>query len=153
MNGQNNGPSLPTAEHYTHRLDRIEEKIDRLADAMISIARAEERIVAIEADRQDYWNRMNSHSEKIDAHDDQIAKLNMTLSKTTSVLEVVDKHAAADKENMWNSFKEQGQRVGDLEKQLSDMKKTTSLINKVTWMIAATATMLVMNHFIQFLPP
>jgi len=152
MNDQNSSPNLLSPSHYTHRLDRIEEKIDRLADAMISIARAEERIVAIEADRQDYWNRMNSHSEKIDAHDDQIAELNMTLSKTTSVLEVVDKHAATDKENMWNSFKEQGQRVGDLEKQLSDMKKTTSLINKVTWMIAATATMLVMNQFIQFLP-
>jgi hypothetical protein len=30
------------------RLDRIEEKIDRMADAMISIARAEEKILAIE---------------------------------------------------------------------------------------------------------
>ena len=31
----------------TQRLDRIEEKIDKLADAMISLARAEEKIASI----------------------------------------------------------------------------------------------------------
>ena len=30
------------------RLDRIESKIDKLADAMISLARAEEKIIALQ---------------------------------------------------------------------------------------------------------
>jgi len=35
-------------ETQTSRLDRIEEKIDKLSDAMIALARAEERLIAIE---------------------------------------------------------------------------------------------------------
>jgi phage shock protein A len=35
---------MPRAETNSHRLDRIEEKIDKMADAIISLARAEEKI-------------------------------------------------------------------------------------------------------------
>ena len=41
------------------RLDRIEEKIDRMADAMISIARAEEKILAIEQKHSAQYDRIN----------------------------------------------------------------------------------------------
>ena len=34
-----------------HRLDKIEEKIDRLTDAMVSMARAEEKIVRLQNDQ------------------------------------------------------------------------------------------------------
>jgi nitrate reductase NapAB chaperone NapD len=34
------------------RLDRIEQKIDKLADAMISLARAEEKIIALQDDHE-----------------------------------------------------------------------------------------------------
>ena len=34
------------------RLDRIESKIDKLADAMISLARAEEKIIALQEERE-----------------------------------------------------------------------------------------------------
>ena len=33
------------------RLDRIEEKIDRLSETVISLARAEEKLIALESDR------------------------------------------------------------------------------------------------------
>ena len=37
-------------ETTNHRLDRIENKIDDLADAMISMARAEEKLIAMKED-------------------------------------------------------------------------------------------------------
>ena len=48
------------------RLDRIEEKIDKLSDAMISLARAEEKLVAIEKNNQSNYDRMNRFSLKLD---------------------------------------------------------------------------------------
>lgn len=49
------------------RLDRIEEKIDKMADAMISIARAEEKILAIEQKHSAQYDRINKLSEKMDS--------------------------------------------------------------------------------------
>ena len=48
------------------RLNRIEEKIDKLAEAMISLARAEEKISAIEEDRETYWETLNKLCAKMD---------------------------------------------------------------------------------------
>lgn len=56
------------AERQTQsqRLDRIEEKIDKLADAMVSLARTEEKILAMENQNQNNFERMNRFSEKLD---------------------------------------------------------------------------------------
>ena len=48
------------------RLDRIEQKIDKLADAMISLARAEEKIIALQDDHENMRERMNKLSVKLD---------------------------------------------------------------------------------------
>lgn len=48
------------------RLDRIEEKLDRLSEAMVSIARAEEKLIAMEAKYASQYDRMNRFSEKLD---------------------------------------------------------------------------------------
>ena len=48
------------------RLDRIEQKIDKLADAMVSIARAEEKLLSIEKNNQNHFDRMNKFSAKLD---------------------------------------------------------------------------------------
>ena len=48
------------------RLDRIEEKLDKLADAMISMARAEEKITALQDDHDKMYERMNRFSQKLD---------------------------------------------------------------------------------------
>ena len=48
------------------RLDRIETKIDKLADAMISLARAEEKIIALQDDHDNMIERLNKLSIKLD---------------------------------------------------------------------------------------
>ena len=62
------------------RLDRIEEKIDRLSEAMIALARAEERLMSIEANNTQQYLRMNKLSEKIDALDDAVKETQRTTS-------------------------------------------------------------------------
>jgi len=49
------------------RLDRIEEKIDKLADALIQIARFEEKLETMTMFRDESWQRMNRFSEKLDS--------------------------------------------------------------------------------------
>ena len=48
------------------RLDRLESKIDKLADAMISLARAEEKIIALQDDHDNMRERLNKLSIKLD---------------------------------------------------------------------------------------
>lgn len=51
----------------TQRLDRIEEKIDKLSDAVIAIARTEEKLASLQADHNKNYDRMNRFSEKLDS--------------------------------------------------------------------------------------
>lgn len=55
-----------SADTTTKRLDRIETKLDQLTDAMIAMARAEEKIVGLQEDQQNMFERINRHSEKLD---------------------------------------------------------------------------------------
>jgi len=59
-------------ETQTQRLDRIEEKIDKLSDAMISLARAEEKLIAIEKNNHANFERMNRFSQKLDIIEDKV---------------------------------------------------------------------------------
>lgn len=59
-------------ESNQKRLDRIEEKIDKLSDAMISLARAEEKLIAIEKNNHANYDRMNRFSEKLDAIENKV---------------------------------------------------------------------------------
>jgi len=54
------------AETTDTRLTRIEEKLDRLADAMISLARAEEKIESLQEDHNKQYDRINKLSMKMD---------------------------------------------------------------------------------------
>ena len=64
------------------RLDRIEQKIDKLADAMISLARAEEKIIALQDDHENMRERMNKLSVKLD----EIQKAVDDNSRTVSII-------------------------------------------------------------------
>lgn len=55
------------AETTGKRLDRIEEKLDKLSDVIVSIARFEEKMDAYNEYRERSWDRMNKFSEKLDA--------------------------------------------------------------------------------------
>lgn len=48
------------------RLSRIEIKIDKLSEAMISLARAEEKLLGIESSNNAQYQRINKLSEKLD---------------------------------------------------------------------------------------
>ena len=49
------------------RLNRIEEKIDKLSDAMVAIARTEEKLTGMEQKYSAQYDRMNRFSEKLDS--------------------------------------------------------------------------------------
>jgi len=49
------------------RLSRIEQKIDKLSDAVISIARTEEKLANLQLNHEKNYDRMNRFSEKLDS--------------------------------------------------------------------------------------
>ena len=57
---------MVTKESNDTRLNRIEEKIDKLSDAMISLARTEEKLIQIEKSNATTYERMNRFSQKLD---------------------------------------------------------------------------------------
>lgn len=69
----------------SQRLDRIEEKIDKLSEAMISLARAEEKLIAIEKSNQSHYDRMNNFSRKLD----NIEKRTDDNARTVSIINKV----------------------------------------------------------------
>lgn len=68
---------MASADHEAQnaRLDRIETKIDQLSEAMISIARAEEKMIAMEKNAGVASDRLNRHSDKIDELEATIQKM------------------------------------------------------------------------------
>lgn len=48
------------------RLNRIEDKIDKLADAMVLIARTDEKLISMEQKYAAQYERMNRFSQKLD---------------------------------------------------------------------------------------
>lgn len=71
------------------RLDRIEEKIDKLADAMISLARAEEKISALADAQAHHTERTNRLSVKIDEIAAQAAENTRTVQLINKLFWVV----------------------------------------------------------------
>lgn len=57
---------VESSETNAKRLDRIEEKLDRLTDAMVAMARAEEKIIALQDDNENMRERLNKLSVKLD---------------------------------------------------------------------------------------
>jgi len=54
------------ADSQSNRLNRIEEKIDKMAEAIIQMARFEAKLDNYEKYRDESWARMNRFSEKLD---------------------------------------------------------------------------------------
>ena len=48
------------------RLDRIEDKLDKLADAMVAMARAEEKLESLQNEHNKMYERVNRLSVKLD---------------------------------------------------------------------------------------
>jgi vacuolar-type H+-ATPase subunit E/Vma4 len=62
------------------RLDRIEEKIDKLAETVISLARAEEKLVSLENDKKFLMERMVKTEEKIDVVEKKVDETAITVT-------------------------------------------------------------------------
>lgn len=77
-----------TSESENARLDRIEEKLDKLGDAMVSIARAEEKLIAMEQKHAAQYDRMNRFSEKLDS-------IEKTVQQNTNTVELYNKVVGA----------------------------------------------------------
>lgn len=54
------------AEEVVRRFDKIESKLDSLSEAMVTLARNEEKIIAIQGQLDHHSARLNRHSEKLD---------------------------------------------------------------------------------------
>lgn len=55
------------ADNTATRLERIENKMDKMAEALVTLARVEEKMENYNRYRDDSWSRMNKFSEKLDA--------------------------------------------------------------------------------------
>jgi len=68
------------------RLDRIEEKIDKLADAMVSMARAEEKISGLQDDHEKMYERINRLSAKLDSIEKKVDENHRTVSLINKIV-------------------------------------------------------------------
>lgn len=66
-------------ETNDRRLDRIEEKIDKLSETVISLARAEEKLINLEEDKKIINDRLNTHSERIDKVEAKVDETDITV--------------------------------------------------------------------------
>jgi tetrahydromethanopterin S-methyltransferase subunit G len=67
------------------RLNRIEDKIDKLTDAMVLIARTDEKLISMEQKYAAQYDRMNRFSQKLD----DIEKLVETNNHTVMLINKV----------------------------------------------------------------
>lgn len=70
------------AEHLKadqKRLDRIENKIDKLSETVIAIARAEEKLISLESARNDILDTLDEHEERLDRHGERLNSGAVTL--------------------------------------------------------------------------
>jgi phage shock protein A len=77
------------AETQSVRLDRIEKKIDKLSDAIITLARVEEKISDLELRRVESHERANRISANIDELDRKVTSLNEKVLVLNRVMWIV----------------------------------------------------------------
>jgi len=71
------------------RLTRIEQKVDKLGEAMISMARAEEKITGLKTDYDKMYERMNKLSAKLDDIQSKVDENARTVSLVNKLFWVV----------------------------------------------------------------
>lgn len=70
-------PDNPNTQ--SSRLDRIEQKIDKLSEIVISLARAEEKLVGLEAEKNTIRGRLDKHDQRIGDVERKIDESDVTL--------------------------------------------------------------------------
>jgi phosphosulfolactate synthase (CoM biosynthesis protein A) len=62
------------------RLVRIEQKVDKLAEAMIALARAEEKLAGLKDDHTNMYERVNRLSAKLDGIEKVVMENHTTIT-------------------------------------------------------------------------
>jgi|TARA_B100000497_G_C7576915_1_gene347435 Flp pilus assembly protein TadB len=75
----NNTTLIDHVQREEQRLARIEDKIDKLSDAMIDLARAEEKLINIEKANSQHFERMNRFSMRMDDMEDSLQEQGKTV--------------------------------------------------------------------------
>ena len=73
------------------RLDRIEEKIAKLCDAVVSIARAEEKIHNLEEKVVTVWDSLDDLHTKFDEIEERIRTAEVIISKSKDTISSIVK--------------------------------------------------------------
>jgi len=68
------------------RLNRIEDKIDKLADAMVLIARTDEKLISMEQKYAAQYDRMNRFAQKLDDIEKLVESNNQTVVLVNKVV-------------------------------------------------------------------
>ena len=71
------------------RLKRIEEKLDKVADVVVGMARVEEKIIDLETRRAEGHERLNRISVKVDEIDNHVVSMRERMNVITKVMWVV----------------------------------------------------------------
>ena len=71
------------------RLDRIEAKIDRLAEAIISLARAEEKLVQLENDKKFLMEKMIKIEGRVDITERKLDENTVTISAINRIFWII----------------------------------------------------------------
>jgi len=77
------------------RLDRIEEKIDKLAETVISLARAEEKLISLENDKKFLMERMVKNEDRIDGVEGRVDEIAVTVTVINRLFWIVISACAA----------------------------------------------------------
>lgn len=75
--------------YHDQRLTRIEEKIDKLAETVVAIARAEEKLVNIENDNANFAVRLSKVENKVDAISSKVDQNLVGLSIASKIFWIV----------------------------------------------------------------
>tara|TARA_B100001175_G_C19199874_1_gene490796 strand:+ start:418 stop:693 length:276 start_codon:yes stop_codon:yes gene_type:complete len=71
------------------RLTRIEEKIDKLSEVIVSIARAEEKIYGLQNDHNKMFDRVNKIQERVDSIETKVEENSRTTKLINKLIWVV----------------------------------------------------------------
>lgn len=74
---------------YDKRFDRIEEKLDKLAETVVSLARAEEKLIHLEDDKKFIMERLLKHETRIDSLEKQVDETSITVRVVNRVFWIV----------------------------------------------------------------
>ena len=89
------------AANENSRLDRIEQKIDKLSDAVVAIARAEEKLAGLQSDHSKLYDRMNRFSEKLDCIEASVTKNESAVKLINFLLGTIVVAVAGALATMW----------------------------------------------------